>query len=62
MSLLYQIRLLSLRSMRVRSTRFLLSTFGIVLGVAVILAITVTTAALNSIVELFATPPVDQTW
>jgi putative ABC transport system permease protein len=54
-SLLYQIRLLSLRSMRVRSTRFLLSTFGIVLGVAVILAITVTNqAALDSIVELFA--------
>ena len=54
-SLLYQIRLLNLRSMRVRSTRYLLSTFGIVLGVAVILAITVTNqAALGSIVKLFA--------
>jgi putative ABC transport system permease protein len=54
-SLLYQIRLLNLRSMRVRSTRYLLSMFGIVLGVAVILAITVTNqAALASIVKLFA--------
>lgn len=55
MSLLRQIRLLTLRSMRARSTRFVLSTFGIVLGVAVMLAITVTNqAALDSIVELFA--------
>lgn len=53
--LLHQIRLLNLRSMRVRSTRYMLSIFGIVLGVAVILAITVTNqAALTSIVKLFA--------
>jgi putative ABC transport system permease protein len=53
--LLHQIRLLNLRSMRERSTRYMLSIFGIVLGVAVILAITVTNqAALTSIVKLFA--------
>ena len=55
MSLLRQVRLLTLRSMRARSTRFLLSVFGIVLGVAVMLAIRVTNqAAFDSIVELFA--------
>jgi putative ABC transport system permease protein len=46
--------LLTLRSIRVRFLRFALSGFGIVLGVAGMLAINVTNqAALNSIVELF---------
>ncbi len=54
MSLLRQIRLLTLRSIRARSLRFLLSAFGIVLGVAGMLAIGVTNkTALNSIVKLF---------
>ena len=55
MILLRQIRLLTLRSIRARWLRFLLSAFGIVLGVAAMLAISVTNqAALDSIVRLFA--------
>ena len=47
-------RLLTLRSMRSRSMRFLLSTFGIVLGVAGMLSIRATNqTALNSILSLF---------
>ena len=47
-------RLLTFRSMRTRSTRFILSAFGIVLGVAGLLSIRATNqTALNSIVELF---------
>jgi hypothetical protein len=47
-------RLLTLRSIRLRFLRFALSGFGIVLGVAAMLAINVTNqSALNSIVELF---------
>ncbi len=47
-------RLLTIRSMRSRSLRFLLSGFGIMLGVASILAIRATNqTALNSIVTLF---------
>lgn len=47
-------RLLTLRSIRLRFWRFALSGFGIVLGVAGMLSITVTNqTALNSIVELF---------
>jgi putative ABC transport system permease protein len=47
-------RLLTLRSIRVRFLRFALSGFGIVLGVAGMLAINVTNqTALDSIVELF---------
>ena len=47
-------RLLTLRSMRSRSLRFLLSTFGIVLGVAGMLSIRATNqTALNSILSLF---------
>ena len=46
--------LLTLRSMRARPTRLLLSTFGIVLGVATILAINVTNrTALESVTRLF---------
>ncbi|MDX1379004.1 MAG: FtsX-like permease family protein, partial [Anaerolineales bacterium] len=55
MTLLRQIRYLTLRSIRARWLRFLLSAFGIVLGVAAMLAISVTNkAALNSIVRLFS--------
>ena len=55
MALLRQIRYLTLRSIRARWLRFLLSAFGIVLGVAAMLAISVTNrAALNSIVRLFS--------
>jgi len=47
-------RLLTLRSIRTRSTRFLLSAFGIVLGVAGLLSIQATNqTAMNSILELF---------
>lgn len=47
-------RLLTLRSIRTRSTRFLLSAFGIVLGVAGLLSIQTTNqTAMNSILELF---------
>lgn len=54
MSLLRQIRLLTLRSIRARWLRFLLSAFGIVLGVAGMLSIGITNqAALGSIVKLF---------
>lgn len=53
-SLLRQIRLLTLRSIRARFLRFALSAFGIVLGVAGMLAIGVTNqTALDSIVRLF---------
>jgi len=46
--------LLTLRSLRARPTRVLLSTFGIVLGVATILAISITNrTALESITRLF---------
>jgi putative ABC transport system permease protein len=55
MSLLRQIRYLTLRSIRARWLRFLLSAFGIILGVAGMLAIRVTNqAAMDSIVRLFA--------
>lgn len=55
MTLLRQIRYLTLRSIRARWLRFLLSAFGIVLGVAGMLAIGVTNqAALDSIVRLFS--------
>jgi putative ABC transport system permease protein len=55
MTLLRQIRMLTLRSIRARWLRFLLSAFGIVLGVAGMLAIRVTNqAAMDSIVRLFA--------
>src|SRR5512139_1758005 len=55
MSILRQIRYLTLRSIRARWLRFLLSAFGIILGVAGMLAIRVTNeAAMNSIVRLFA--------
>ena len=55
MTLLRQIRYLTLRSIRARWLRFVLSAFGIILGVAGMLAIGVTNkAALNSIVRLFA--------
>lgn len=55
MTLLRQIRYLTLRSIRARWLRFILSAFGIVLGVAGMLAIGVTNkAALNSIVRLFS--------
>lgn len=55
MAMLRQIRYLTLRSIRARWMRFLLSTFGIVLGVAGMLAIRVTNqAAMDSIVHLFA--------
>jgi len=54
MSLLRQIRLLTVRSIRARFLRFALSAFGIVLGVAGMLAIGVTNqTALDSIVKLF---------
>lgn len=54
MSLLRQIRILTLRSIRARSARFVLSAFGIVLGVAVMLAINVTNkTAMDSIFNLF---------
>ncbi|HNR02432.1 MAG TPA: FtsX-like permease family protein [Anaerolineaceae bacterium] len=54
MSFLRQLRILTLRSIRARSARFILSAFGIVLGVAVMLAIEVTNkTALNSIKKLF---------
>ena len=54
MSFLRQLRLLTLRSMRAHSTRYLLSLFGIILGVAVMLAIRVANgAAFNSINTLF---------
>ena len=47
-------RLLTLRSMRSRSLRFLLSAFGIILGVAGMLSIQATNqTALNSILNLF---------
>ena len=47
-------RLLTLRSMRSRSLRFLLSVFGIVLGVAGMLSIQATNqTALDSILNLF---------
>jgi putative ABC transport system permease protein len=47
-------RLITLRSIRARSTRFLLSGFGIVLGVAGLLSIRATNqTAMNSILELF---------
>ena len=47
-------RLLTLRSMRSRSLRFLLSTFGIILGVAGMLSIQATNqTALTSILNLF---------
>jgi putative ABC transport system permease protein len=49
------IRLLSLRSLRARPTRMILSAFGIVLGVAAILAIGVTNqTAMSSITQIFA--------
>ena len=55
MTLFRQIRLLTLRSIRARWLRFLLSAFGIILGVAGLLAIRVTNqAAMDSIVSLFA--------
>ena len=55
MTILRQIRYLTLRSIRARWLRFLLSAFGIILGVAGMLAIRVTNeAAMNSIVRLFA--------
>lgn len=55
MPLLRQIQILTLRSIRTRSTRFILSAFGIVLGVAVMLAINVTNqTAMDSIFNLFA--------
>ena len=48
------LRLLSLRSLTARPMRVLLSTFGIVLGVAAIIAIGVTNQnALNSVTQLF---------
>ena len=48
------LRLLSLRSLAARPMRFLLSTFGIVLGVAAIIAIGVTNqTALDSVTQLF---------
>jgi putative ABC transport system permease protein len=48
------LRLLSLRSLTARPMRVLLSTFGIVLGVAAIIAIGVTNqTALNSVTQLF---------
>ena len=48
------LRLLSLRSLTARPMRVLLSTFGIVLGVAAIIAIGVTNqAALDSVTQLF---------
>ncbi len=47
-------RLLTIRSIRSRSTRFLLSAFGIVLGVAGMFSIRATNqTAMNSILELF---------
>ena len=47
-------RLITFRSIRSRSTRFLLSAFGIVLGVAGLLSIRATNqTAMNSILELF---------
>jgi putative ABC transport system permease protein len=47
-------RLITFRSIRTRSTRFLLSAFGIVLGVAGLLSIRATNqTAMNSILELF---------
>ena len=47
-------RLITFRSIRARSARFILSAFGIVLGVAGLLSIRATNqTALNSIVELF---------
>jgi putative ABC transport system permease protein len=47
-------RLITLRSIRTRSTRFLLSAFGIILGVAGLLSIRATNqTAMNSILELF---------
>ncbi len=47
-------RLLTLRSLRARPTRWLLSGFGIILGVATILAIGITNrTALQSVTELF---------
>ena len=55
MTLLRQLRYLTLRSIRARWLRFILSAFGIVLGVAGMLAISVTNkAALSSITRLFA--------
>ena len=55
MAMLRQIRYLTLRSIRARWLRFLLSAFGIILGVAGILSIRVTNqAAMDSIVRLFA--------
>ncbi len=55
MTILRQIRYLTFRSIRARWLRFLLSAFGIILGVAGMLAIRVTNeAAMNSIVRLFA--------
>ena len=49
-------RLLILRSLRARPTRWLLSAFGIVLGVATILAIGITNrTALLSVTRLFET-------
>jgi len=54
MGWLRQIRYLTLRSIQARSRRFILSGFGIVLGVATILAISITNqAAMSSIEELF---------
>lgn len=54
MSLLRQIRFLTLRSIKVRFPRFILSVVGIVLGVAVMLAIGVTNqSAIDSITTLF---------
>jgi putative ABC transport system permease protein len=48
-------QLLSLRSLRARPTRIILSAFGIVLGVAAILAIGVTNqTAMSSITQIFA--------
>jgi putative ABC transport system permease protein len=55
MSILRQIWYLTIRSIRARWLRFLLSAFGIILGVAGMLAIRVTNqAAMNSIISLFA--------
>lgn len=49
-----QLRYLTLRSMQARSRRYLLSGFGIVIGVATMLSTSVTNqAALGSIVDLF---------
>ena len=54
MSFLRQLRMLTLRSMRAHSTRYLLSLFGIILGVAVMLSIRIANqAAFDSITNLF---------